>query len=145
MYEAGIHERKCNMNKRILFSLILCLPVVLWIASCQTTEDGDRAIIPVTGKNAVPATVELARENVLEYVISSSRVANIPPSSEWISSGESTAGEFHFVSGDWLMIVLFEEGQEANQRVFLRNQAKHAFWCGYVDSDGHVVDTTYTR
>ena len=133
------------MNRRVVRFLVLCLPVLLLFAGCQSE---DKSIIPVTGKDSpiVPAQVELAHENVLEYVISSSRIADIPSSENWqLNHDKQTEGEYRFSSTTWLMIVWSADDQEENQKVVIQNQAKHAFWCGYVRPDGHVVDTSYTR
>src|SRR5512139_2376811 len=100
----GSLERKCKMNDRIIQLFALCLPAILLFAGCAPK---DKTSIPVTGaEDAIPAQVEQARVNVLEYVISSSRLANIPPNTDWqFDNRKQLEGEYHFLSGDWLMIV----------------------------------------
>jgi hypothetical protein len=132
------------MSKKITDSLVVCLLVILCTTGCQQ-ENGGQTIVPVTGKNAVPRTVDLARNNILEFVILSARIDDIPPSSEWTYSGQPAEGEFRFESSDWLMIVWPDDPQEASYRVVIRNEFENSFWCGYVDPDGHVVDTAYIR
>lgn len=132
------------MVKRVVRFLALCLPVLLWIVGCQSS---DKSFIPVTGKDAaaMPAVVEQARIHVLDYVVSSSRLTNIPKTGNWQLDEEQTEGEYHFSSGDWQMTVWMADAQDENERVIIRNKTEHAFWCGYVAPDGHVVDTAYTR
>jgi hypothetical protein len=133
------------MSHRTIRLLAFCLPVILALAGCASK---DQPSIPVTGKKStsIPAQVELAHENVLEYVISSSRIADIPSSENWqLNNDKQTEGEYRFSSNNWLMIVWSADAQEENQKVVIQNQAKHAFWCGYVRPDGRVVDTSYTR
>jgi len=131
------------MNKRVVRFLALCLLVVPPFAGCRSVE---QTLIPVTGADVVPAQIELARDNVLEYVISSSRLANSPPSANWqLDVEEQLEGEYHFRSGNWLMVIWLADADEENRRVIIFNQAENAFWCGYVAPDGHVVDTTYMR
>ena len=89
---------------------------------------------------------KLARENVLEYVISSSRVANIPPSANWqLDDGQQLNGECRFCNGDWVMLVWLADAQEENERVIIINKVENIAWRGYVAPDGHVVDTAYYR
>lgn len=133
------------MNKRVGRFLALCLPILLLFAGCQPA---DKSVIPVTGGESapVPAQVEMARENILEYVISSSRLATAPPSADWqLDGGEQREGEYRFRSGDWLMVIWLVDSQEGKQRVIIVNKVEKASWCGYVEPDGHVVDTAYTR
>ncbi|MBI3150862.1 MAG: hypothetical protein HYZ21_01905 [Chloroflexi bacterium] len=120
------------------------MAVIFLLTSCLS---GDRRSIPVTGGEdaSAPALVELARENVLEYVISS-RLPTAPPSADWqLDNGEQLAGEYRFRSGDWLMIISPAERHEGNQRVVIINNVENISWCGYVELDGHVVDTAYIR
>lgn len=133
------------MNHRIVFLLPICMAVIFLLTSCLS---GDRRSIPVTGGEdaSAPALVELARENVLEYVISSSRLPTTPPSTDWqLDKGDQLTGEYRFHSGDWLMIILPAETYEGNQRVFIINNVENISWCGYVELNGHVVDTAYIR
>jgi hypothetical protein len=138
-------ERKYKMNHRLV-CLPLCLLAILLLTGCQSK---DQPLIPVTGaeNESISALTELARNNVLEYVISSSRVANAPPSSaEWqLDDGQQLNGEYRFRSGDWTMLVWPADANEENQRVMIINKIEKVAWCGYVAPDGHVVDTAYYR
>jgi hypothetical protein len=121
------------------------MPAILFLAGCTPK---DRPSIPVTGAEDVltPALVQPALENVMEYVISSSRLANAPSSVDWqLDEGEQLEGEYHFRSGDWLMVIWLADADEENQRVVISNKVKKVFWCGYIRPDGDVVDTAYTR
>ncbi len=130
------------MNHWIVRLVTLGMPVFLLLAACQPK---DQAGVPVIGSEvAIPAQVERAHINVLEYVISSHRLANIPPHTDWqFDNREQLEGEYHFLSGDWLMIVWVADINQENQQVIISNQTEKAFWCGYVAPDGHVVDTAY--
>jgi hypothetical protein len=131
------------MNYRKLCPFALCMFAFFLLASCASK---DQPIIPVTGAEeaTVPALVKQAQENVLEYVISSSQLENIPSSADWqLDYQEPLKGEYHFLSGDWLMIVWLANAQEKNQQVVLSNKIEKVNWCGYVRPDGHVVDTSY--
>lgn len=132
------------MNHWIFRILTLCISVALLLASCQTK---DQLVSPVTGANAaIPTQIEQARVNILEYIISSSRLANIPPDTDWqLNGGESLKDEYHFLSGDWLMVIWDANTQDKTQRVVISNEIEKTFWCGYVAPDGHVVDTAYMR
>ena len=124
------------MNHRIIRLFSLCMPAILLFAGCAPK---DKPFMPVTGA----AMVEQARKNVLEYVISSSRLATAPPSADWqLDNEEQRQGEFHFRSGDWLMVIWLADA-DGNQQVIISNNVEKAFWCGYVTPDGHVVDTAY--
>ncbi len=129
------------MNHRIIQLFALCMPAILLLAGCAPK---DKTSIPVTGPQdaSVPAMTERARKNVLEYVISSSRLTTVPTSADWqLDNEEQRQGEFHFRSGDWLMVIRLADDE--SQQVFISNQVGKNFWCGYVAPDGHVVDTTY--
>ena len=133
------------MNKRVVRFLALCLPAVLLFAGCRSA---DQTLISATGAEdiPIPAMVEQARDKVLEYVISSSRLAAAPSGTDWqLDRGEHSEGEYRFRSGDWLMVIWLADAQEGNQRVVVINKAEKVSWCGYVEPDGHVVDTAYIR
>ncbi len=141
----GLFERKCEMNNRFVRLLSLCVVMAFLLAGCQPDE---RSMIPITGADTVsmPALVGQARDHVLEYVVSSTRLAGVPASTEWQLSAETEAvGEFHFQSGDWRMVIHLAETPEENLHVIIFNQAESAHWCGYVKSDGQVVDTALLR
>jgi hypothetical protein len=89
--------------------------------------------------------VEAARTQVLDYLLSSARLPGIPPSADWQpESGDVPEDEYHFRSGDWLMMIR-GAGENNNQQVLLINQADHATWSGYITPDGRLVDTAYYR
>jgi hypothetical protein len=143
--ETGLSERKYKMNHRIV-CLTLCLLTILLLTGCQPK---DQALIPVTGAEeaSISALTALARENALEYVISSSRVETAPPSSaDWqLDAGQQLNGEYCFRSGDWTMLVWPADANQENQRVIIINKVENVAWRGYVAPDGHVVDTAYYR
>jgi hypothetical protein len=123
--------------------MYLC--VVLLLTGCQ--PENKASTIPVTGGENIsaPAVVHLARDNALEYVISSSRLATIPPATDWQLEGDrSPDGEYRFRSGDWLMIVRLANGNE-NQQIMIINQIEGLYWCGCVKPDGTMVDTSLLR
>ena len=126
------------MNHRIIQLFSLCMPAILLFAGCAPK---DKPFMPVTGA----AMVEQARKNVLEYVISSSRLATAPPSADWqLDQWEPLEGEYRFRSGDWLMVIWLANADQENQRVVIINKVESAYWCGHVQPDGHVVDNSYT-
>jgi len=132
------------MNHRIV-CLPLCLLAILLLTGCQPKE---HSLIPVTGAEdaSIPVLTKLARENVLKYVISSSRIATAPPSADWkLDSGQQLNGEYCFRSGDWTMLVRLADANQENQRVIIINKVENVAWRGYVAPDGHVVDTAYYR
>ena len=133
------------MSHRNVHLFVLCIPPILLFARCLPNR---QFVIPVTGEETapVPALVEMAEENVLEYLISSSRLAIAPPGTDWqLDDGERQEDEYRFHSGDWLMVVWFDDAADAKQRVVIINKVEKASWCGYVESDGKVVDTSFTR
>ncbi len=133
------------MNHRFLYLVSLCLSVTLLLAGCL--PEG-QSLIPITGaeKASVPASVGQARENVLAYLASSSRLAAAPPNADWqLDGGEPLDGEYRFRSGDWLMVVRLANNRDENQQIVIINKIEKAYWCGYVKPDGQVVDTVYIR
>ena len=132
------------MNHRIV-CLPLCLLAILLLTGCQSKE---KPLIPVTGAEdaSIPVLTKLARENVLEYVLSTSRVAAAPPNVDWqLDGGKKSNGEYCFRSGDWIMLVRLADANQENQRVIIINKVEKVVWRGYVAPDGHVVDTAYYR
>lgn len=92
-----------KMNKRVVRFLALCLPVVLLFAGCRFA---DQTLVPATDVEdiPIPAMVELARENVLEYVISSSRLAVAPSGTDWQlyrGSNRKESTVFAAATGSW--------------------------------------------
>lgn len=133
------------MNHGTLRWFSLCITVVVLLAGCQSNE---RSLLPVTGAEAAehPAAVQLARNQVLDYLIASSRLSGVPASADWQpEAGELPEGEYHFRSGDWLMMIRLVATGEGHQQILLINQADHSGWTGYITPDGRVVDTTYYR
>jgi hypothetical protein len=132
------------MNRWMTCLLIICLPAILLVTACQPRT---RAFLPVTGvkeEASLPALVAMTRGNVLEYLLASARLETIPPVTDW-ELAESLEGEYHFRSGDWLMLIRSGAAEEAVQWVLIINQAENASWTGYVTADGDVVDTAYAR
>ena len=119
--------------------------IILLLTACQTKA---QKLLPVTGSKdiSLSAPAELARDNVLRYILSSSRLANLPPGADWQpDAAEQSEGEYHFRSGDWLMLIRSADTGEAIQRVVILNTVEKASWTGYVTADGRVVDTAYGR
>jgi hypothetical protein len=133
------------MNRWMRLLLPIGVPALLLLAGCQSKA---QAFVPVTGgdKSSLPEPVALTRANVLEYILASARLANIPPVQEWqLDARQESENEYRFRSGDWLMLISFTETADGNQRVIILNKADHAAWTGYVTPNGRVVDTTYGR
>ena len=132
------------MNQTIRrFISILTLGVFL-MGACQTESP---SLVPITGLNnkaSLPARVTLAQQNVLEYVLVS-RLENIPPHTDWQLQEVQNENEYHFRSGDWLMVIWAVQDSEQRQPVVILNQVEQLSWTGYVASDGRVVDTDLGR
>lgn len=133
------------MNHGTLRKFFLCICLVVSFAGCRS-QPQERTFLPITGGDEVarPAAVDVARNQVLEYLLSSARLTGVPQSADWQpESGEMPEGEYHFRSGDWLMIIRLRENN--NQQVLLIHQTDHAGWTGYITPDGRLVDTAYYR
>lgn len=133
------------MNRWTRSLLSLGILIALLLTACQSKA---KTLLPVTGPEEISlaAPAELARDSVLEYILSSSRLASLPPSADWqLEAAEQTRGEYHFRSGDWLMLIRLAGEGETNQKVILFNQVQQASWTGYITPDGRVVDTAYGR
>lgn len=131
------------MNQWIVRLFSLC--AVLLLTGCQPQI---QKLLPITGVEEVSlaAPAELARESVLQYILSSSRLETLPPSENWqVEAGEQAEGEYRFRSGDWLMLIRSADTGDAIQKVLIINPVEKASWTGYVTADGHVVDTAYGR
>ena len=136
------------MNHGIQRLFSLSFAAALLLAGCQS-KGQERTFLPVTGGEAEisrPAAVELARTQVLDYLVSSARLPNVPQSADWqLDSEAAPEGEYHFRSGDWLMMIQSAATEGENQLVMLINQVDRASWTGYITPDGRVVDTAYYR
>jgi hypothetical protein len=133
------------MNHRLVCPSLCLLLALLSLTGCLLRE---QPLIPFTDTQdaSIAALTELVRNNVLDYVISSARVANAPPGAEWkLDDGRQLNGEYRFRSGDWTMLVWPADVHEGNQRVVIINKVENVAWCGYVKPDNHVVDTAYYR
>jgi hypothetical protein len=121
--------------------MALCLSAVLLFTGCGNT---DQSFIPITGQESgIPAEVELARGQVLEYAASSSRLATALSGLDWQLDDRQYAGEYRFHSGDWIMVIWRADADRENQRVVIFNKAERVQWGGYISPDGGVVDTSY--
>jgi hypothetical protein len=131
-----------NHGKLLLFAL--GLPVLLLLTGCQSKAP---TIVPVTGpQQAAPALAVLARDSVLEYVLSSSRLTSLPKDADWqLDVSKGSEKDFCFRNDDWLMMIRLADADDGNQFVIIINKVSHASWIGYVTPNGHVVDTTYGR
>ncbi len=133
------------MNRWMIRLLPVCVPALLLLAGCQSKPE---TLVPVTGAEdaSLPEPVALTRANVLDYILSSARLANIPSAEEWkLDAKQGSENEYRFRSGDWLMLISVTETADGNQRVIIFNKVDHASWTGYVTADGRVVDTAYSR
>lgn len=133
------------MNHGIHHWFSLSVVTVLLLAGCQSSE---QALLPVTGAEVAehPAAVQLAHNQVLDYLITSSRLPGVPSSADWQPvTGGRPEGEYHFRSGDWLMIIRSATAEGENLMVSLINQVDRASWTGYITPDGRLVDTAYYR
>src|SRR5688500_4610435 len=93
--------RRWKMNHGTLRKFSLCISVVVSLAGCQS-QPQERTFLPITGGDemARPAAVEVARIQVLDYLLSSARLPGIPPSADWQpESGDVPEDEYHFRSG----------------------------------------------
>lgn len=131
-----------NHGKFRLF--VFGMAVLLLLVGCQSKAP---TILPVTGvQEAAPAEVILARENVLKYVLSSSRLAGLPKEADWQREMEEELENEHcFWSGDWHMIIRSADTDDGNRSIIILNKVEHTSWTGYVTPNGHVVDTAYGR
>ena len=132
-----------NRWTRNLFSFSIV--TVLLLTACQPKP---KTLLPITGGQEVSlaAPAELARDTILDYILSSSRFANLPPGTDWqLEEGEQPEGVYRFRNGDWLMLVRLPDARRANEQVILLNKVEQISWTGYITPDGRVVDTSYGR
>ncbi len=131
------------MNQRIRRLIAI---VVFWglvMGACQSETP---ALMPVTGvdnKSSLPTQVSLAQQKVLDYVLAS-RLASIPSQADWELQEIQNESEYHFRSGNWLMVIWMAEKEQCRQVVIV-NRAESQSWTGYLAPDGHVVDTDFSR
>jgi hypothetical protein len=131
------------MNKNAVLVGVICLSMILSLTGCQTVR---KTFLPVTGSDSAsaPAQVETARNNTIDYLISSARLKNTPPRTGWLlDTSPRKKGVYLYSGGDWVMTVWVADEQGENHRVILRNKVTHAVWCGYVQPNGSVIDTSY--
>ena len=123
---------------------VLCLPLIL-LSACKPQASH---LVPVTGemKVSAPAQVEMARNHVLNYVVSSARLANLPQNADWqVEISPRSENEYHFRNGNWLIMIWLADPDDGRQRVVILNQVDDDGWTGYITADGEVVDTYYAR
>lgn len=131
------------MNQSIRRFIGILVLTAFLMGACQSESP---ALLPVTGSNnksALPAQVSLAREKVLDYVLVS-RLAGVPADADWQLHEIQDDKEYHFRSGDWLMVI-WADDEDHHQRVVIVNRVENLSWTGYLASDGRVVDTAYGR
>ncbi|HSL42270.1 MAG TPA: hypothetical protein VK897_02485 [Anaerolineales bacterium] len=133
------------MNRWMIGLFTICVAAVLILTACQPKA---KTLLPVTGGQGVSlaAPAASARDSVLEYILSSSRLAALPPGTDWeLVQGEHPSEEYHFRNGDWLMLVQLANGHDARQRIILLNRVEKISWSGYITPEGRLVDTAYGR
>jgi hypothetical protein len=131
------------MNQSIRRFIGFVVLGVFLMGACQSETP---SFMPVTGSNnksALPAQVSLAQEKVLDYVLAS-QLTGIPAFTDWQLQEIKNENEYHFRSGDWLMVIWAAEAEE-HQRVVIVNRVENLSWTGYLASDGRVVDTNFGR
>lgn len=130
------------MKPRMVCLIALIVSAMLLFTGCG---GGDTLFTPITGEDeiAAPAAVEEARGHALDYVISSSRLAGIPSDLDWQLDVKQFEGQYRYSSGGWIMVIWSGETPEANNRIVIINTAENIYWCGYLKSDGDIVDTSF--
>lgn len=123
---------------------VLCLSLIL-LSACKSQAS---KLVPVTGemKISAPAQVELARNHVLSYLVSSARLANLPRNADWqVEISPRSENEYHFRNGDWVIMIWMADSNDGRQQIVILNNVEDDAWTGYVTVDGEVVDTYYAR
>lgn len=129
------------MRSRTLRWFMLWLAAWGILAGCAS--QGETATV---GAAAVPAPIWTVQGQALAYVTSSARLAGVPAVDEWqVDEGAQPDGLYRFQSGDWRMLVWSAVDGNGHRKVLILDQARGAFWCGYVAPDGSVVDTALLR
>jgi hypothetical protein len=138
-------ERRGGMEHKLTCLLLVCALALSLLAACSGSDEP--VILDTGGTGAlVPADVEAARSEALEYVLSVSRLAALPLVESWQSeAGTAPVGEYHFTSAEWHMVVRAAEPSSGRLHVVIASADGRAFWCGYVKPDGGVVETSLTR
>jgi hypothetical protein len=124
---------------------VLCLSLSLFLSACKPQAP---AFVPVTGGKSAsaPAQVELARNNVLHYIVSSGRLATLPRDADWsMEVNPRSEREYRFHNADWLIMIRLANTDDGPQQVLIFNKGENVSWTGYVTTDGKVVDTYYVR
>jgi hypothetical protein len=133
------------MNRWIQSLLSLATLIVLLLTGCQPKA---KTLLPITGGQDVTlaSSAELARDTVLDYILSSSRFATLPPGTDWeVEVGEQPEGIYQFRNGDWLILVRLPNAHRTNEQILLINKIEQISWTGYITPDSRVVDTSYSR
>ncbi len=123
----------------------LCLSAVLLLSGCKPQAP---VFLPVTGGKAIsaPAQIEMARKNVVHYVVSSTRLASMPEDTDWqLDAQQPSDNQYSFHHGDWLIVILLTDNKNGNKQVVILNHPEKAAWTGYITPAGDVVDTYYIR
>lgn len=122
--------------------LLACISAILLSTSCGGSG---KPFIPVTGGDEVPvpAAIKAACGNVLEYAGSSSCLKSALPDLDWALDDVQYQGQYRYRSGDWLMVIWPATAGRDDLRVVIMNKKEDAYWCGYVEPGGEVVDTSF--
>lgn len=128
------------MNQRMLCLFILIVLSALGLVGCASGQQASNF------KGVVlPVAVKSAQANVLEYVTSTSRLSSVPASGDWqLDKNSSSNGNYRFISGSWLMII-FPAANAGMQQIIIMDKAQDVSWCGFIESDGDIVDTCLSR
>ena len=128
------------MNQRMLCLFILIVLSALGLVGCASGQQASNLEGVV-----LPVAVKSAQANVLEYVTSTSRLSSVPASADWqLDKNASSNGKYRFFNGNWMMII-FPAAKAGMQQVIIINMAQDAAWCGFIESDGDIVDTCLSR
>lgn len=128
------------MNQRMLCLFILIVLSALGLVGCASGQQASNLEGVV-----LPVAVKSAQANVLEYVNSTSRLSSVPASADWqLDKNASSNGKYRFFNGNWMMII-FPAAKDGMQQVIIMNMAQDASWCGFIESDGDIVDTCLSR
>ena len=133
------------MKYRVFHLFALFMAAALVLAGCLSDKQTSNLEADAVG-SSVPALVKLQQKNVLEYVISSSRLTSAPPSGDWqLDADAQSNGGYRFRSGSWLMVILPATDKDGNQQVIIIETVKDSSWCGVIQPDGSIIDTCFRR